>query len=232
MFTFEGRCPYCCSDRGFVVFGMSDYVAGEYSYAGVAAADRAILEAKRANNPLAVFSLAGSCLACNGPVVGSFETSVNIREGLRAAMENNGRTARSPKPVKIYPEPAPPYTHPALPQDVREAFVDLQNILHQLLQPTLILTGCRAVLEAAVNALGGKGRTLYDRIADLQEKGIITSGLKDWADHIRLSGNEAAHEMKGTKAEAEELVEFTKIFLQFTFELPARIASIRASGNA
>ena len=102
-------------------------------------------------------------------------------------------------------------------------------MLQARLQPHFILAGCRTVLEAVVRELGGNGHTLSARIADLHAQGVITKGLADWAHQIRIGGNDAVHEMSGTPEEARELVEFTKLFLQFTFELPARINEVRTS---
>ena len=53
--------------------------------------------------------------------------------------------------------------------------------------------------------------------------------LAEWAHIIRDDGNSATHEARGTQQEAEELVEFTKLFLQYTFEFPARVKVSRES---
>lgn len=207
MFTFEGRCPYCNSDRGFMAFGMG------------------ISEIK---GHLATFALAGTCLACHEPVVAICESADGVRNKLYKCINTyEERTLEKVNVKQIIPEPIAHYAPMALPDLIRVAFVDVQEMLKKNMSPHFIITGCRTVLEAAVKELGGEGNSLKQRIANLFEKGIITKILADWADHIRLSGNGAVHEMEGTPEEARELVEFSKFFLQFTFELPATIQVAR-----
>ena len=100
-------------------------------------------------------------------------------------------------------------------------------MLKQGLSPSLVITGCRSVLEISVNELGAEGKTLQHKINNLKEKSIVNGVLADWAHQIRLEGNSAVHQMEGTQEEAEELVEFTKLFLQYTFEFPSRVNAIR-----
>ncbi|MCD1593377.1 DUF4145 domain-containing protein [Thalassospira xiamenensis] len=63
-----------------------------------------------------------------------------------------------------------------------------------------------------------KGR-LVERIKALSKNGSLTQDLATWADHIRLEGNDAAHD-EFTKSQAEELHEFTKLVLTYLFTLP------------
>lgn len=230
MFTFEGHCPHCHSDRGFHAFGASEYLIGEYDYSKTPFQEAQVLQKRRENNPNTFFSLCGSCIACKKPVVATCEASLKILTEIRECIADIDRAYKGKATIKtIFPEPTVLYTHPSLPEDVRNAFVDLQKMLQARLQPHFILAGCRTVLEAVVRELGGNGHTLSARIADLHAQGVITKGLADWAHQIRIGGNDAVHEMSGTPEEARELVEFTKLFLQFTFELPARINEVRTS---
>lgn len=230
MFIFQGTCPHCHSDRGFMAFGMSHYVVGDYDYSKTPATDRNILEKRRENNPLLNFSLAGSCLSCKKPVVATCSASQKIFEDIRpciGALEKE--THRQVTVEHIFPSPMQHYSHPSMPEKVNESFVDLQKMLVEKKQPHFIIFGCRSVLEAAIRHLGGEGKSLHAKVEDLYAKGMITASLKDWASIIRRTGNEAAHEMKGTSEEARELVDFTRIFLQFTFELPDTISKARSA---
>ena len=230
MFIFQGTCPHCHSDRGFVAFGMSTYILGDYDYSKTLAIDRTILEKRRENNPLVSFSLAGSCLSCKKPVVATCSASQKTLEEIRPCIDSVERESRRQVTVEhIFPSPVRHYSHPSLPEKVNHAFVDLQKMLDEKKQPYFIIFGCRSVLEAAVRQLGGEGKSLYDRIDDLYKKGVITASLKEWASIIRRAGNEAAHDMEGSPDEAGELVAFTRIFLQFTFELPDIISRTRVA---
>lgn len=207
MFTFEGRCPYCSSDRGFVAFGMG-------------------ISEIRENT--ATFALSGTCLSCHEPIVAICETASGFRNKLHSCIHTyEERTLEKVDIKRIIPEPITHYAPISIPSLIRVAFIDVQEMLKKNISPHFIITGCRTVLEAAVKELGGEGDTLKQRIANLFEKGVITKVLADWADHVRLAGNEAVHEMGGTREEARELVEFSKVFLQFTFELPATIQAAR-----
>ena len=229
MFTFEGKCPHCCSDRGFVAFGMSDYLIGDYDYQNVPPHDRRILEQRRENNPLTLFSLAGNCLTCKTPVVATCRGSMNARNEIQRCIGSFDISTRHKVAVEnIFPKPIAHYSHASLPKEVNESFIDLQAMVQEGKRPHFIIMGCRAVLEAAVRTLGGEGKSLWERVDDLFRKGVITVSLKEWATIIRQTGNDAAHEMKGTTQEAGELVQFTRVFLQFTFELPDTIAKIRS----
>jgi len=116
-----------------------------------------------------------------------------------------------------------------LPDAVNQDLIDLQNMLKQQLAPHLVMTGCRTILETAVKTLGGEGKRLVDQIQDLKNKAVVNGVLADWAQHIRLEGNSAVHERSGTQEEAQELMEFTKLFLQYTFEFPSRITTLRVT---
>ena len=49
--------------------------------------------------------------------------------------------------------------------------------------------------------------------------------MKDWAHQIRLDGNDATHEEDKvfTKEDAEQIREFTELFLIYAFTLPERV---------
>ena len=66
--------------------------------------------------------------------------------------------------------------------------------------------------------------TLAQRIKKARESGELTASLADWADKIRLDGNQAAHdEMPFTKKDAETLKVFTNLVLQYLFTLPGML---------
>ncbi len=65
--------------------------------------------------------------------------------------------------------------------------------------------------------------TFYKRIDALHKEGKLTTELKDWAHLIRLDGNEANHGEAATEEEAQELLDFTELFLTYVYTLPGRI---------
>ncbi len=242
MFSFDGICPHCGSEKGFNAFGVSAYVISDRDYEQfpLTPMEQRIQEAREGMNLPAMrtlkdqqltFTLAGECRRCHMPVLATcIALGKDFLEICQCISKARRATYCEPRIIAFHPAPVPPYAHPSLPEDVRHAFIDLQSMLREKKMPHFILTGCRAVLEAAVRHLGGgkDGDALYARIADLFDKGIITASLKDWASVVRRYGNAAAHEMKGSPEEAREMVDFTRVFLQFTFELPSTIEKIRS----
>ncbi len=68
------------------------------------------------------------------------------------------------------------------------------------------------------------GKPLAKRIDLLADNGKLTSDLKEWAHLIRLDGNQGAHDDEElSRDEIEQLKEFTRLFLIYTFTLPAQV---------
>lgn len=225
MLFIEGHCPHCNEKRGFNLFAVSDYRAKRNE------AELKNLRHHSQNNNLhpAKFFAAGVCVYCNMPILADVEVKDAFLLDMRDCICNAARRYDGPPPeiLHIYPEPTPPYSHPSLPEEINRDLADVQTMLKQNLSPHFIISGCRGVLETAVKMLGGEGGSLVKRILDLKEKAVVSGVLADWADHIRLEGNSATHERTGTEEEAREIMEFTKLFLQYTFEFPSRIKELR-----
>lgn len=243
MVTFDGQCPHCGSDKGFNAFGMSLYVIGDRDYEKLPlnelekklkyASDYLGVPTSKEHNDIykqANFSLAGECRKCHKPIVATCSATRTEALQIYGRINSCKETMSFTGAVEsVYPAPTPPYTHPSLPEIVQRAFVDLQKMIVEKKHPPFIIMGCRQVLEASARALGaGKdGDSLHRRILELYEQGLITASLRDWAMIIKTHGNDAAHEMIGTEEQAKELVSFTKVFLQFAFEMPATIKSLQ-----
>lgn len=247
MITFDGTCPHCGSDKGFNAFGMSLYVIGDRDYekhpltesekklklAKECMDEGAGLPAYVHNNDLYIeadFSLAGECRKCHKPIVATASALRQKTKELYPCVYRDKETMPFPgEIIAIYPQPTPPYSHPSFPEKVNETFIALQDMIRENKPAHMIITGCRQVLEASVREIDIKGvGTLHQRIKKIYDDGLITRSLFDWAMIIKDFGNGAAHEMLGTPEEAKELVEFTKIFLQYTFEMPAMINALKS----
>ena len=80
--------------------------------------------------------------------------------------------------------------------------------------------------EVAALAEPRMPRDMAPRIDALATKGVITQDLREWAHQIRLDGNDAVHdEDPFKKEEAEELLDFTELFLTYVYTLPGRLAA-------
>lgn len=85
----------------------------------------------------------------------------------------------------------------------------------------------RKALEASTKALdaNSKGKNLAARIKLLVDDHTLTPALGAWANEVRLSGNDAAHDEEPfTKEEAEALYHFAENFLNYAFTMPAAVS--------
>lgn len=90
----------------------------------------------------------------------------------------------------------------------------------------------RSALDIATKGLSGvpKGLTFYKRLIWLHDHHVITSQMKDWADHVRVEGNDALHDPEDfTEADAAPLRLFTETFLRYIYELPGEVAAFRGA---
>jgi hypothetical protein len=69
---------------------------------------------------------------------------------------------------------------------------------------------------------------LKTRIAKLVQQNLLTPSLGEWADQIRLLGNETAHEIDHTRDELESLRNFSDLVLRYLFTLPALVTARKA----
>jgi len=63
----------------------------------------------------------------------------------------------------------------------------------------------------------------------MQRKGIIESRLYEWADALRVVGNEAAHGSTAnvSKQDADDLLQFTKALLEYVFTFHDRFLQFK-----
>lgn len=78
---------------------------------------------------------------------------------------------------------------------------------------------CRKTLEGICAEHGIAERNLAGALKQMRDRGIMDDRLFQWADALRISGNEAAHgvEVNFGPADARDIVEFTKALLEYVF---------------
>lgn len=85
----------------------------------------------------------------------------------------------------------------------------------------------RKTLEASLHT--DKDMKLIARIKRAAKNQKITPAMEEWAHHIRVVGNAAAHEIEDfTPEEIAELQEFTRLFLMYLFTLPRMMKDAKA----
>lgn len=85
----------------------------------------------------------------------------------------------------------------------------------------------RKTLEASLHT--DDNLKLIARIKRAAKRQKITPAMEEWAHHIRVVGNETAHEIEDfTPEEIAELQEFTRLFLMYLFTLPRMMKDAKA----
>jgi hypothetical protein len=156
------------------------------------------------------YSLA-RCPQCSGPLL------VSQDEGLEDWED----------PKRLYPAGDSPVSD-ALPKPLRAAF-DEARACFRAKAYTAAAIMCRKALEGICHAHGISERNLKSSIAKLKEKGVIEQRLFEWADALRDSGNEAAHDLNVTVGpqDASDMVEFTHALIEYVFTFQERFESFK-----
>ncbi len=78
---------------------------------------------------------------------------------------------------------------------------------------------CRKTLEGIAEENNITARNLATALKEMKDKGIIENRLYEWADVLRISGNEAAHGVtsKISPQDAKDILEFTHALLEYVF---------------
>lgn len=78
---------------------------------------------------------------------------------------------------------------------------------------------CRKTLEGICKAHGVQGLPLVKGLEKMKNEKLIDDRLYQWADALRLAGNEAAHDVKVTVSgdDAKDMLEFTNAILDYLF---------------
>ena len=125
--------------------------------------------------------------------------------------------------VDFYPKPETPEIPEHLPKNVHTYYLEAVNSVKS--SPNAAGAMFRKTLDTGLKKIdpGAKGR-LIDRIKSAGKTGKITQDMADWADRIRLDGNDAAHEEDPfTPQQAEELHLFTRLVMMYLFSLPGML---------
>ena len=129
--------------------------------------------------------------------------------------------------VSVYPQPTTPQAPEGVPSGIASDFLEAADNLRQKKTKSAVMM-LRTVLSNATNRLLPEHtkEPIHSRIRCLVEEHAITPAMRDWADVVRLAGNEVVHESEAefSEAEAQQLEAFTRLFLEYAFTLPSKVA--------
>lgn len=130
----------------------------------------------------------------------------------------------------LLPNPRANFAPPGVPPQMAEEFREALNCQLAGFHLGASVVG-RRVLQQAVRAVVGRLKNLYTEIKAVPDATLSTA-VKDAADHVRLIGNDAAHEDPVTPDDAAALLEFTEQVLQILYVTPAKVAALTAKRSA
>ncbi len=88
---------------------------------------------------------------------------------------------------------------------------------------------CRKALEGIAEEHKVMVHNLASALKEMKDKGIIESRRYEWADALRISGNEAAHVVSASISpqDAKDLLEFTNALLEYVFTFQDRFEQFK-----
>jgi hypothetical protein len=125
-----------------------------------------------------------------------------------------------------WPAPRQPNIPEGVPEKIQAIYLEAENnfLARSHLSAAMMF---RKTLELSVIELGETKGNLYSKINNLEQQRRISPDLAKWAHEVRLIGNGAAHddppEPDEAEADANDIREFTELFLTYIFTLPQRI---------
>lgn len=130
--------------------------------------------------------------------------------------------------IKMFPSNAF-HINPIIPEKLRKALVEcIQCYKSKSYTATAIM--CRRAIEGFCSIRGVEERNLDLSIKKLRDEGIINEQLFEWANQLRLVGNEAAHNIDSefTSIDAKDILDFTIAILDFTYSFKDKFDRFKA----
>lgn len=130
----------------------------------------------------------------------------------------------------LWPTPPPLLIPENLPADVERIYIQAERNFPVAGNEEAAGTMYRKALDVGLTIIAPSVTgVLKTRIAKLVQQNLLTPSLGEWADQIRLLGNETAHDIdQPTRDELESLRNFSDLVLRYLFTLPALVTARKA----
>ena len=121
------------------------------------------------------------------------------------------------EPYRLYP-PQENQLNLSIPAPIRSAYAEARSCFKAKAYTAAAIM-CRKTLEAICAEHKATEKNLVSALKEMKEKGVIESRLYEWADALRISGNEAAHDVSVTVSaeDARDVLEFANALLEYVF---------------
>lgn len=110
-----------------------------------------------------------------------------------------------------------------IPKGVKDAFDAALKVRN--LDGAICVLALRRALEKMCKHKGAKGKDLFSKLKDLQEKKILPPIMDDISYILRKEGNSAAHadDVEFDQGTVNLMIEFTQIIFDYVYTLPEKI---------
>lgn len=135
------------------------------------------------------------------------------------------------KPIDIRPKPETIEAPYGTPDRIARRFIEAEGGFRSGHWNSAV-TMYRSCLDIATKQLAPNHAKLAmaKRIRAMSTDNQLPPAMADWADQVRLDGNEAVHgEDEFSEDEAAPLRHFTRMFLTYAYEMPQRVIDARAT---
>ena len=121
------------------------------------------------------------------------------------------------KPQRLYPSDQVMGSL-SIPVDIAMAYAEAR-LCFKARAYTATAIMCRKTLQGITEAHAIKSRNLAQGLKEMRDKAIIENRLYEWADALRMSGNEAAHGVgvATSPQDARDIMELTNAILEYVF---------------
>jgi Domain of unknown function (DUF4145) len=120
------------------------------------------------------------------------------------------------KPETVYPSEGDT-VNPNLPEEIQVTIREARSCLFRAKAYAASAIMCRKALEGLCALHDIKTPNLNKSLNKLRERGLIEGSLFEWANALRLVGNEAAHDIAPqiSGEDAQDLLEFTEAIVDY-----------------
>ena len=121
-------------------------------------------------------------------------------------------------PYRLYP-PTGKFLDHTIPEPIRKSYEEASLCFRKAKAFTATALLCRKTIEGVCREHGIINRNLKSALEEMKDKEIIESRFYEWAEALRISGNEAAHDVTAeiSKQDAKDILEFTDALLGYLF---------------
>ncbi len=149
------------------------------------------------------------------PCLYSFAFCPKCKDALLLIQEDYGHGWDTP--LRVYP-PQDKRINPKLPNSIKVSFQEARQCFNAKAHIAAVIM-CRKTLEGICTVHSIKGKNLSESLLKMKEATIIDKNLFEWAETLRISGNEAAHDVDVAFSvqDANDILEFTDAIIEYVF---------------